>query len=280
MDKTLPSVDSIVDVIQDGMTIGIGGWGARRKPMSFVRSLIRSSKKDLTVISYGGPDVGMLCASGKVKRLIFGFVSLDVTPLDPFFRQWRQSGGNVLELDEGMLQWGLRASAMNLPFLPTRVGMFTDVEKYAQFKRVRSPYDTQEEFLAMPALCPDVAIIHAYRSDPYGRVIAGGRDVYFDDLLCKAATKTYVTCDQLEHTLVTEHAKEAQDILAARCFIHGVVESPLGAHPTSCHPAYDWDEKHIKGVYCMAAKKDNGWETYAERFITPLHEEYVKQVKS
>ena len=64
------------------MTIGIGGWGARRKPMSLIREICKSTLKDLTIVSYGGPDVGMLCSSGKVKKLIFGFVSLDLIPLD------------------------------------------------------------------------------------------------------------------------------------------------------------------------------------------------------
>ena len=102
--------------IRDGMTIGIGGWGARRKPMALVREILRSPLKDLTVVSYGGPDVGMLCAAGKVRKLVFGFVSLDLIPLDPHFRAARQAGGiEVMELDEGMLQWGLRAAMLRLP---------------------------------------------------------------------------------------------------------------------------------------------------------------------
>ena len=72
----------VVDELRDGMTIGIGGWGGRRKPMALIREILRSPLKDLTVVSYGGPDVGMLCATGKLKKLIFGFVSLDLIPLE------------------------------------------------------------------------------------------------------------------------------------------------------------------------------------------------------
>src|SRR5262245_43655265 len=112
------TLDAVVSEIRDGMTVGIGGWGARRKPMARVRALCRSDVRDLTIVSYGGPDVGMLCATGKVRKVVFGFVSLDTIPLEPWFRAARERGAiEAVELDEGMLQWGLRAAAYRLPFL-------------------------------------------------------------------------------------------------------------------------------------------------------------------
>ena len=110
--------------------------------MSLVREICQSDIKDLTVVSYGGPDIGLLCAHKKVKKLIFGFVSLDVIPLEAHFRQARQNKEiEVMELDEGMLQWGLRSAAMNLPFLPTRVGFGTDVLTHnPELKFVTSPF--------------------------------------------------------------------------------------------------------------------------------------------
>src|SRR5437588_10635936 len=86
------TIDEVVGELRDGMTIGIGGWGSRRKPMSIVRAILRSSLRDLTVVSYGGPDVGMLCAAGKVRKAVYGFVSLDSIPLEPHFRVARQQG--------------------------------------------------------------------------------------------------------------------------------------------------------------------------------------------
>ena len=80
MDKVTTSKGAIAQ-LKDGMTIGIGGWGPRRKPMGLVREILRSDLKNLTIVSYGGADVGMLCAAGKVKKLIFAFVSLDFIPL-------------------------------------------------------------------------------------------------------------------------------------------------------------------------------------------------------
>ena len=94
--------DEVVARLADGMTIGIGGWGSRRKPMSLVRAIARSELRDLTIVCYGGPEVGILSALGKLRRAVYGFVSLDSIPLEPHFRKARQQGIiDVVELDEG-----------------------------------------------------------------------------------------------------------------------------------------------------------------------------------
>ena len=110
MNKLVKAGD-VIARLRDGMTIGIGGWGPRRKPMALVREILRSPLKDLTVVADGGADVGMLCAAGKVKKLVFAFVSLDFIPLEPYFRAARQAGAiEVMEIDEGMLVLGLKAA--------------------------------------------------------------------------------------------------------------------------------------------------------------------------
>ena len=91
VDKRMTEED-VVGELRDGMTIGIGGWGSRRKPMALVRALCRSSVKDLRIVSYGGPDVGLLCRAGKVREVVYAFVSLDSIALEPHFRNARQSG--------------------------------------------------------------------------------------------------------------------------------------------------------------------------------------------
>ena len=123
------TIDEVVAELEDGMTIGIGGWGPRRKPMALVRAILRSDLKDLTLVSWGGADVGLLVRAGKVRKLVYAFVSLDSVPLEPNFQKARQEGTipEVVELDEGMFQTGLRAAAQRLPFLPMRAGLGSDV---------------------------------------------------------------------------------------------------------------------------------------------------------
>src|SRR5260370_24942011 len=114
--------------IPDGMMGGMGGGGSGRKPMSLVRAIARSDLRELTVVSYGGPDVGLLVAAGKVKRVVCGFVTLDSIPLEPHFRRARRDGLiQLTELDEGMFRAGLSAAAQRLPFLPIRAGLASDV---------------------------------------------------------------------------------------------------------------------------------------------------------
>src|SRR5215467_10615143 len=150
MRQKLTTAAGVLGQLRSGMTIGIGGWGSRRKPMSLVRAICRSDLSDLDIVSYGGPDVGLLLAAGKVRKLTYGFVSLDSIPLEPHFRAARQGGGlEVAEYDEGMLQWGLYAAACRLPFLPTRAGLGSDVMTVNPgLRTVRSPYD-EEELIAV-----------------------------------------------------------------------------------------------------------------------------------
>ena len=83
MREKLMTVDEVAAEIKDGMTVGIGGWGSRRKPMALVRGLLRSDVRDLTVVSWGGPDVGLLLEAGKVRRLVYAFCSLDSSVASP-----------------------------------------------------------------------------------------------------------------------------------------------------------------------------------------------------
>ena len=238
------SVDDVVAELRDGMTIGIGGWGSRRKPMALVTAIARSSLKDLTLVSYGGPDVGILCATGKVRKAVYGFVSLDSIPLDPHFRKARQEGEiEVSEFDEGALQWGLYAAALRLPFLPTRAGLGTDVMRNnPDLRTVDSPYDDGEKLLAMPAIHLDVALVHMNRADKFGNAQYLGPDIYFDDLYCLAAKKRYVSCERIVDTAELLAAGPPQSLKINRMMVDGVVEAPGGAGFTSCVPDYGRDE--------------------------------------
>src|SRR6478752_433434 len=168
-DKTM-TINQVVEQIPSGATVGIGGWGSRRKPMALVRALANSPVTDLTVVSYGGPDVGLLVAAGKIRRLITGFVTLDSIPLEPHYQRARSAGEfELVEWDEGMFQTGLRAAAHRLPFLPIRAGLASDVLRLdPTLRTVLSPYDDKEELVAVPALTLDVAFVHQNRSDAGG----------------------------------------------------------------------------------------------------------------
>lgn len=278
MDKQLSARD-VVAQLESGMTIGFGGWGPRRKPMALVREILRSDLTDLTIVGYGGPEVGMLCAAGKVRKAIFGFVTLDAIPLEPYFRKARESGTlEVVELDEGMLMWGLQAAGQRVPFLPCRAGLATDVMKInPQFKTVRSPYEDSEELLAMPAIKLDVALLHVDVADRLGNTTIESPDPFFDDLYARAADRCYVSCERLVDRLSFATPQEARVNTFERSYVTGVVHAPLGAHPTTCAPNYGWDMKHLK-AYCETAKQENGWEVYMNEFVKGSEDDYLTSV--
>jgi glutaconate CoA-transferase subunit A len=272
--------EDAVKRIKDGMVIGIGGWGARRKPMSLVRALLRSKVKDLTVVSYGGPDVGMLCAAGKIKKLIFGFVSLDVIPLEAYFRKAREQGQiEIMELDEGMLQWGLRAAAQRLPFLPTRAGLGSDIQsRNPELKTVRSPYGDGESLLAMPALRLDVALLHVNHADERGNTQIFGPDPFFDEWFARAADTVIASCEKLGQIDIGEQMEIARACMPIeRSLVHSVVASPYGAHPTSCAPDYGIDLEHLK-EYSASAREKDGWAEYSKRHVFADEMAYLNMV--
>ncbi|WP_432843449.1 CoA transferase subunit A [Dactylosporangium sp. CA-092794] len=261
------SPEDVVARLRSGMTIGIGGWGSRRKPMALVRAILRSDLTDLTVVSYGGPDVGLLLAAKKVRRLVYGFVSLDSIPLEPHFRAARQAGAvEVTEYDEGMLRWGLYAAACRLPFLPSRVGLGSDVLRVnPDLRTVASPYG-DEELVAVPALHLDAALVHLNRGDVHGNAQYLGPDPYFDDLFCTAAEQAYVSVERIVPTAELTRAAPVQTLLLQRWMVHGVVEAPGGAHFTSCAPDYGRDEA-FQREYAQAAADPQRWDAFYERYL-------------
>ncbi|MFC7306458.1 CoA transferase subunit A [Streptomyces monticola] len=274
-DKTM-SVEAVIGRLESGMTLGVGGWGARRKPMALVRALLRSEITDLTVVSYGGPDVGLLAAAGKIRKLVTPFTTLDSIPLEPHFRAARQRGDfELMEIDEAMFMWGLHAAANRLPFLPVRAGLGSDVMRVnPQLRTVTSPYEDGEELLAMPALRLDAAFVHLNRADRLGNGQYLGPDPYFDDLFCEAAETAYLSCERIVET--GELTKEAapQTLLVKRHSVTGVVETPNGAHFTSCAPDYGRDEAFQKHY------ASTPYAEFTERFLAGDEAAYQSAVEA
>ncbi|MFC7261686.1 CoA transferase subunit A [Streptomyces lutosisoli] len=279
-DKTM-TPDEAVSRLRTGMTLGIGGWGSRRKPMALVRALLRTGITDLTVVSYGGPDVGLLAAAGRIRKLVTAFATLDSIPLEPHYRAARERGAfELMEVDEAMFMWGLRAAANRLPFLPVRAGIGSDVMRVNPgLRTVTSPYadgpsGIREEFVAMPALRLDAALVHMNRADRLGNGQYLGPDPYFDDLFCEAADTAYVSCERVVDT--AELTKEAapQTLLLDRSSVTGVVETPNGAHFTSCVPDYGRDEAFQK-LYATTS-----YAEFAERFLGGDEHAYQRAVQA
>ncbi|WP_338889078.1 CoA transferase subunit A [Rhodococcus sovatensis] len=278
-DKVIP-LSEVSDHVRSGMTIGVGGWGSRRKPMALIRQILRSDVDDLTVVAFGGPEVGLLCAAGKVRRVIYGFVSLDSIALDPNFRAAREAGSiECTEYDEGMFVTALRAGASRMSFLPTRAGMGSDVLKInPELRTVDSPY-TDETYVAVPGIRLDLGLIHLNRGDSRGNGQYLGPDPYFDDLIAMASDRCIMSVEKVVSTEELTASAPPQSLLVSRMFVSSVVEAPNGAHFTSCEPDYPRDEK-LQKHYATSAADADSWKSFESQFLAVDEDGYQDAVRT
>lgn len=273
------SLGDILAQIKDGSVVGIGGWGATRKPMAAVRAIVRSPLRDLTVLSMAGQDLDMLIGAGKVKKAIFPFAVYDEIPgmAQYNFRRARQEGAiEFQELSEYMVLAGLRAAGERLPFYPVRSGLGSDILTVnPSIKVIEAPY-TGEKLVAMPALDLDVAIIHVNAADPsgYGQVLG---PLAMDGVMVRAAKKVFLCADRV--VSVGELGQQPHTVKIWRPFVTGVVEVPFGAHPSRSPPDYGIDLEHMR-EYTEHAADPQGFPAYLEKYVYGLEsqESYLEKV--
>ncbi|MCR2824174.1 CoA transferase subunit A [Microbacterium sp. zg.Y909] len=264
---SLRQLDEMAGLFRDGMTIGIGGWGSRRKPMALVRELVRSGARDLTVVTFGGPDAGILCASGQASRIVHGFVSLDSIPIDPHFAAARQRGAvATTELDEAMLVAGLRAASRRLPFEVLRNGIGSDaVTENPEIRTIVSPYGDGETLVAMPAIPLDIALVHVEQADRVGNAQCLGPDPFFDELIARAAALAVVSAERIVGTerLAAEHPST---LILNRSETHVVTHAPRGAGFTALLPEYARDEV-AQRAYADSARDAEASRRYLDEYL-------------
>lgn len=238
MNKTV-SITELVAEVRSGLNIAIGGGGLLRKPMGAVAAIATSDAADLEVTVFlGGPDVDVLVAARKVSLLRFAYVGFDALGLAPNFRQARQGDWlPVVEYSEQMMIMAIDAAAKGLPFMPTRSGRGTDVMNTATspFRTFQCPV-SDESLVAVPAVRPDIAIIHVNLADITGNSVIFG-DVFIDHLLARAARRTFVTAEKVVDQVRARDLRLPHTFIS-RPWIAGVCELPKGGGFTGVYPDY------------------------------------------
>lgn len=239
--------DDAVALVPDGSRVGFSGAVLRGKPVAAARALAQAGKRDLELVTFTGSlEVELLLAAKALRTVVSSYVGLGPHGLARGFSAAVADGSiEDRELTEWMLVGGLRAAVMGLPFLPTRAALGSQLVEERGFRTVVDPY-TGDELLAVPAIRPDVAFVHAWRADEDGNVqFPWPPDHLADvDLLVARAAKTVV---------VSVEKIVAADVVAAepeRTKLFGfevdlLVEAPGGARPGALPPLYHEDGEWI-----------------------------------
>ncbi len=239
--------------LEDGMTIAIGGFANSGHPMSLVREVIRSGHKDLTIMgaATSGLEVDMLIASGCVRKVISPYVGGEtIVGIGPVFRRAAERGEiEVWEIDEAMYYCALNASAQRLPFLPWRALVGTSYPEVNPDLKLFDDPIAGEPLIAVPAITPDIALIHAASADCYGNVQHIGSG-FGDRAISRASNFTVVSVDRVISNEELRRFPERTSIPLT----NAVVRAPYGAHPFSSLGGYLEDVPFLKDLYLPAAE--------------------------
>lgn len=293
--KTMRLSQAIQGLVEDGSHISIGGFTINRNPMAAVYELIRQKKRNLHLYAHSnGQGVDELVGAGVISRLEIAYGgSGRFAPTCIRFKKAVQEGTIAVE-DYSNFQMTLRflAGALGVPFLPTRSGMGSDILTRWGFPRetrssdlklpdkkavvMDNPFGDWAEttkVVLVPAIRPDVTIIHAQKAATDGTVRISGLP-FADVEQAKAAEHVIVTCEEL---VAPDDLRDNADLNTLPPFcVDAVCHVPLGAYPTACYGYYDYDPKYLKD-YAAYACEDDSFQGYLEKFIfgTDNHKSFL-----
>lgn len=268
MREKLTNVRDALALVRDGDVVALQSMATQAAPMVLVRELIRQRRKDLSlVVLVGGIAVDWLAAAGAISRLIGAAVTLEQFGLCQQYRRAVERGRiRVEEISESVLNARLGAGARNLPFLPTRGAIGSDLLKVnpQTMKLIDDPFGGRP-VIACRALVPDVALVHAHRADRYGNVQYEPTALWPDvGIMPKAARRVIVSVEEIVDTEVLR--RNPDRTILPGFVVDAVVEAPYGAHPTSFFPRYGYDSA-LHRAWTAVSRDDARAAAFIEEFV-------------
>ncbi|SDE28597.1 glutaconate CoA-transferase subunit A [Paenibacillus sp. UNCCL117] len=258
------SLPEAVGRIRDGDRVAISG-NMEMSPMALIRELIRSDRRGLSLICAGAAAVNadLLIGSGLADSVEFSQIALGEFGFAPNFRRaFEQGKARAREHACPSLAAALQAGAMGIPFIPVRGLLGTDYMAVRDdFRVLANPYDVREEIAIVPALRPDVALLHGYKADRLGNVVASPSQN--NRLLAQASAFTIVSVEEL---VPPEELRAVPGSFIPSVYVGAVVVAPGGAWPTACPGSYGIDEEHMR-LYMEAARSEAAFDAYLSRYV-------------
>jgi glutaconate CoA-transferase subunit A len=265
MEEKLVNMQDAVQRVPSGCTLALGGLTLYRRPVAFVKALIRrfqetGEPRDLTLLAFTASlESDLLVGAGMVSRVRTCYFGLEIFGLAPMYTYYANRGAiEVMEETEASLALGLRAQMAGVGFMPGRAWLGTDLPALRpDVHTVEDPYNG-EMLMAFPAIRPDVSVIHAVQVDTAGNAQIGeNRGV--DEELALTSDMLIMTAEKLVPQL------RKADLVAP--LVHAVVLAPHGAAPTSCHPYYPLDGSAIL-AYTEQVSDPASFQDYLKSWLT------------
>jgi glutaconate CoA-transferase subunit A len=271
----LVGLNEAAGMVADGAVIGLGGGLSARLPMALVREMVRQGRSGLHVIgSAHGADVDLLAAAGALRVCEQSYVGYeqDFGPA-PAFRRAAECGAvEIRESCCATVLAQLRAAEMGIPFLPVRGVIGSDIGRlHPEYKEVTCPF-TGERLVVVPAVRPDVVLLHAPLGDHRGNLHLE-QPYVLDERFAGASGNVVATVERIAPT----GEVAAAGITIPAHLVAAVAEVPFGAHPTSCYPDYPYDRAHLAEWVAAAGAGEDAIAAYLVRYVLGVDEEGYRE---
>lgn len=265
MTNKLMDLKEAVQIVKEGDYIAIGGFGTVRIPTAFLHELLRQKKKNLTAACFTSNVETDLLAAGKAfnKADVSYAIAFEALGVPKVLRRYFESGAiQITEWSNGVMGWRYKAAAMGVSFLPVRSMLGTDTQKYSAAKEIVCPFSGQK-YLAVPALYPDVAVIHVHAADLFGNSYIRG--VLVGDVdIAKASKKVIITTEKIVPTEFFRDNPEKTTIPFYQ--VDAVVVTPYGSYPANMPYEYFMDVDHLR-EFLKAAEDEKTFEEFLNKHI-------------
>jgi acyl CoA:acetate/3-ketoacid CoA transferase alpha subunit len=277
IDKRMTEAEAVSRFIKDGDYIGTELYGTVRAPMSLVNEMVRQGVKDLRVAGQGVLELDMLLAASQIKELDFTYIGLEVYGVSNCLRREVESGRveTVVEWSNAAITWRFKATAIGVPFIPTRSMLGTDTFKYSAAKVVECPF-TGDPICLIPALILDVGLIHVHRADKYGNAQIDGISGFSAEM-SRASKRLIISAEEI---IDSEEIRQTPDrTIIPYYLVDAVVSAPYGSHPGEMCYLYKRDEPQIR-EWVDASKDPDTTQAYLDKYIFGVkdHKEYLEMI--
>ena len=265
IDKRMPVSMAVKRFIQNGDYIATGGFGSVRIPTAVLHEIVRTHKQHLGFSGHSTThDFEILAAGEAIDRCDISYVvGLEMRGLSPNARRLMESGKvRTTEWSNGGLAWRIKAAAMGVPFLPARVMLGSDTGRYSAAKEITCPF-TGSKLLAIPALYPDVGIIHVHQADCYGNAQVEGISIIDADL-ARASRRLILTTERIIPTEQIRSNPGKNTI--PYWLVDAVCEVPYGSYPGEMPFEYTSDENHLS-AWLQAERDAHEFAVFLDHYI-------------